>query len=289
MYGKIRTMKWDRSIDEGDKKPRVLLSLRERGHCLPAIIDVARKWGWNLVDLRPTKDVIPSAFVPKGALISCLPDSALALQLRRTKCPAVRIGMYPHPEDELLPAILMDQRAKGKLAAEHFVERGFTHVAYLGNSPWALPPTIYESLKEHAEKLGATCHLHQVNVAKLSKHQDTSERYMKWSQETAKWLKTLPKPVALLCYSDDMATRVCSICENTGLNIPGEVALLGIGNTVSCSLSPVTLSSIDDDADERGRRAAHLLKQLMQGKPAPTAPIMIPPKGVVSRQSTKQT
>ena len=51
-------------------------------------------------------------------------------------------------------------------------------------------------------------------------------------------------------------------------------------------MAPVALSSIDVARDEWGRQAAQLLQRLMHGAPAPPAPIMIPPRGIVVRHST---
>jgi LacI family transcriptional regulator len=48
----------------------------------------------------------------------------------------------------------------------------------------------------------------------------------------------------------------------------------------------VPLSSVDDDLEMQGYQAARLLDRLMNHEPAPAAPVMIPPKGIVTRAST---
>jgi LacI family transcriptional regulator len=65
------------------------------------------------------------------------------------------------------------------------------------------------------------------------------------------------------------------------------MALLGVDNdSVLHRLCRPPLSSIDHGAHQLGYRAAALLRDLLAGRPAPTAPILVSPIGVVSRQST---
>lgn len=72
-----------------------------------------------------------------------------------------------------------------------------------------------------------------------------------------------------------------------GLDVPEELALLGIGNRqLQCEFSPVQLSSIDTNDEEQGRQAVIHLQRLMNGESAHVIPIMVSPKGVVERQST---
>jgi LacI family transcriptional regulator len=76
-------------------------------------------------------------------------------------------------------------------------------------------------------------------------------------------------------------------CDDAGLNVPEEVAILGCHNDpFICDFAPVPLSSIDDDLERVGYEGAKLLAQMMGGKPGPRNPVLIPPKGVVTRMST---
>src|SRR5262249_13568616 len=53
-----------------------------------------------------------------------------------------------------------------------------------------------------------------------------------------------------------------------------------------CDFAPVPLSSIDDNLERIGYEGARLLGQIMSGKRIKTEPILIPPKGIVTRMST---
>ncbi len=53
-----------------------------------------------------------------------------------------------------------------------------------------------------------------------------------------------------------------------------------------CSLAIPSLTSIDVNPQQIGYEAAAVLDRMMAGKPAPHWPVMITPRGVVTRQST---
>jgi LacI family transcriptional regulator len=93
--------------------------------------------------------------------------------------------------------------------------------------------------------------------------------------------------VGISVAADYMAVRVMRACDDAGLKVPEEVAILGCHNDpFVCDFTPVPLSSIDDNMERIGYEGAKLLDQIMDGKPSPREPILIPPKGVVVRMST---
>lgn len=65
--------------------------------------------------------------------------------------------------------------------------------------------------------------------------------------------------------------------------IPDNLAILvNEFDQLLTSLAPVPLSNID-------QAAAQLLERMMRGEPAPEAPVLIPPIGIVRRRSTQTT
>ena len=81
--------------------------------------------------------------------------------------------------------------------------------------------------------------------------------------------------------------RLLAVCREQSISVPEEVALLSIGNDpILCENQSVTLSSIDQNLERGGYEAAAMLDRLMEGKPPPRTPILVPPAGIVTRQST---
>jgi LacI family transcriptional regulator len=69
--------------------------------------------------------------------------------------------------------------------------------------------------------------------------------------------------------------------------VPDEIAVMGIDNDeLIVRLTTPPLSSIDINAERVGFEAAKLLDSLMRGQPAPKEPVLVPPMGLVTRQST---
>ncbi|MCL2117117.1 MAG: substrate-binding domain-containing protein [Planctomycetaceae bacterium] len=119
--------------------------------------------------------------------------------------------------------------------------------------------------------------------------------YPQWEAEydqmLPQWLKQLPKPVGLWAVNDFAATRINEACENAGVAVPEEIALLGTTNdTLLCNLLSPPLSSIDLNSFQAGYMAAKILDAKMSRKTkVPKTPVLIPPIGVVKRQSTDVT
>ncbi len=250
------------------------------------IVEIARTLGWDLLDLQFTKHELPHDITPDGALLDLLPEEPLTRQLRDMGCPTVRLGRLPHPLDHLLPAVLPDQVAAGRMAAEHFAVRQFRHVGYVGHDPWPMDscPPLFAAFRDRAAELGCQCHL-----CRIKEDMDWSgdRKHSHRVQVIGEWLKDVSEPIGLLAFTDAWGATLCTICRQVGLSVPEDVAVLGTGNDIpTCTMSPVDLSSIDNAMGALGQQAARLLHRLMQGKPAPAQPLIIPPASVVVRHST---
>ena len=144
----------------------------------------------------------------------------------------------------------------------------------------------WSELREHAYRrrlaeLGHECHDYAPQ-----RH----GRGLTWEQEqddVARWLDSLPKPIAVLACNDIRGLQVLDACRRIALPVPERVAVLGVDNdVVLCELSDPPLSSIDQDLQRIGYEAAALLDRLMGGEPPPPGPVLVEPLGVVSRRST---
>jgi LacI family transcriptional regulator len=109
------------------------------------------------------------------------------------------------------------------------------------------------------------------------------------SKPLARWLRKLPKPVGILAVHDYRARVILSLCEQMGLRVPEEVAVLGIDNDpIICEYSSPTLSSVSRDPFDYGVAAAQQLECLLKKKTLEQHTILISPAGVVQRQSTQR-
>ena len=186
------------------------------------------------------------------------------------------------------PRVLCDNALIGRMGAEHFIEKGFKHIALVNFGNYWMERERIPAFQAAVEQAGAQFHeikyYTQMHGRDYRSRQTHSSAVHKW---LVKALRDLPKPVGIAVAGDGNAPRIMRACDDAGLSVPEEVAILGCHNDpFICDFAPVPLSSIDDDMERVGYEGAKLLDQMMDGKPGPRAPILIPPKGVVTRMST---
>ncbi|MEI6781533.1 MAG: DNA-binding transcriptional regulator [Verrucomicrobiota bacterium] len=185
------------------------------------------------------------------------------------------------------PRVYYDNALIGRLAAEHFLERGFKHVAYMNCGNYWMEVERMPAFRQTIEAAGSR--YYEIPYYKCFPR--TSPRPLRDHQRAHQWLmkavRELPKPVGIAASVDDVATRLLHACGDAGVSVPEEVAVLGCDNDpMVCDCALVPLSSVDIDWERVGYEGAKLLDQIMDGKRAPRRPILIPPKGVVTRLST---
>ena len=94
-------------------------------------------------------------------------------------------------------------------------------------------------------------------------------------------------PIGLLAATDASAVRALGACEDAGILVPEQAAILGVDNfEYRCVPASVPISSIDADQERIGYEAAALLDRLMAGDPRPQRMIEVPPARIVQRDST---
>jgi LacI family transcriptional regulator len=248
-------------------------------------VPLCRALGWRVLNISLYEGVIPPGMTPQGAFLAGRADARLEQQLRTSGCQVVRVGPLPPPDDNLLPAIVEDRPASGRLAAEHFAERGFRHVGFVGYGE-ETHRALFEAFRDHAGELEC----HSLTFRRLTRKENAlppNEKQSLRRQELMEWFKRVPKPIAVLGYSDTFAGRLCVAAQEAGFDIPTQIALLALGDIPGvCEFAPVPLSAIDTGYAQQARAAVDLMQKLLAGKPAPAEPVLIPPVGVVERQST---
>jgi len=100
-------------------------------------------------------------------------------------------------------------------------------------------------------------------------------------------LSKLRTPLAVFASRDVEAVTVIDCCLELGLQVPEQIAVLGVGNSEAiCECLRVPLSSIEENWELVGYEGAALLERLMRGESRPDSPIYIPPGKIIERRST---
>jgi LacI family transcriptional regulator len=187
------------------------------------------------------------------------------------------VGLYDRAEDRLrLPMILNDNLAVGRMAAQHLADRGFRHLAYYGVRGERWSELRLQGVESAAKAAKATLAVHPSGG--------------KWeaSQERLKrWILGLPRPLGLVAANDIHGLRALDACRRAGRAVPEEVAVVGADDDAElCELSDPPLSSVTFNPERVGYEAAALLDGLMSRRSRPGRPLLVPPLGVSTRQST---
>jgi LacI family transcriptional regulator len=95
-----------------------------------------------------------------------------------------------------------------------------------------------------------------------------------------------PKPLAVFAANGTLAVEVRELCEEAGLHVPTQVAIVGIDDyLLSVGATKKYVSGVDTNLEEQGYRGAELLDRLMRGETPPPEPIRIQPAGLIARMS----
>lgn len=183
------------------------------------------------------------------------------------------------------PKVRPNNVAIGHKGAEHFAEKGFRHFAFcgFGNELWSSERR--EGFIEALALTGKSCQLFETDYPGVSRPAWEHNE----EEEMAKWLDTLPKPVAILACNDMRAMHVINACHQAGVRVPEEAAILGINNdSARCELCAPSLSSIPVDVSEYSRIAGVTLEGILKGAHHSQfrEETLIDPLEVVTRRST---
>jgi LacI family transcriptional regulator len=196
---------------------------------------------------------------------------------KKLKVPLVTVGINSLPN---VAHAYSDSAAVGRLAAKHFLERGFTHCAYCSFDGSLISQRREAEFVRAVESSGHHCHCLKPDQVRRGK------RNRPLHDQLVDWLKKLPKPIGIFCAGDVRALDINMACRDAEVSVPAQVAILGVGNDeLLCRLCSPQLSSIDCGYRTIGFEAARLLKRLLDGHPVPP-PVGIPPVRVVVRESS---
>jgi len=191
------------------------------------------------------------------------------------------------------PAVGVDHEAIGRCGAEFLAAREFEHFAYvgLGKAWWSdlRRRGFQATLNARGRASGDSMDVRAV-PGRPPAAGETGARSGDARSEATRWLKALPKPVAILAAHDELAREFCEVCREAGLRIPDEVAWLGVDNDEAwCTFLSPALSSIDANWVLAGSQAGAALARQLSGDAAAPAGGLVPPGGVVERESTAGT
>ncbi|MDF3130050.1 substrate-binding domain-containing protein [Kiritimatiellaeota bacterium B1221] len=190
---------------------------------------------------------------------------------------------HPHPLGRL-PRVLENPRTVAGHALRHFQNEHIHSFA-----------TFHSLASRHAEgRLRSEAFLNRVREAGLPgvAFPDGPRCADSWSWEGQQadlcdWLHTLPTPCGILCGDDEHAHRILLAAEQIGMQVPGDLAVLGYGDDpFKCRISEPALSSIEPGYGRIGVECVRRLLEEIRGEPRPEQITWMDCNRVIRRAST---
>ncbi len=266
------------------RQKRVLIALGWYDYRLHSGIEkYAQEHGWYLSANLAREKVIPWGWEGDGILAWLGAGDDLAKFVQSEKKPTVDFSLRrAHLK---FPRVLEDHAHAAQMVAEHFHGRGFKNFAFYSDTAnWSYDERgtgFVAALKAQ----GHGCEwLRWHKSPAFCAGRDEWKRKRNW---LAAQMKQAPKPLAVFAANDEQALDVLESCESAGIEVPGQVAIVGAENYLMAPDAMHTpISSVDTNLQVLGYQGAALLDRLMNGEPAPESPVRVPAAGLIARKSS---
>jgi LacI family transcriptional regulator len=236
-------------------RPSVIERLRGVSHVLAGA-------GYRLVlfDVeRPGQDSDSFRSLPGGIdgllSISLCPSAA---DLDRFEAAGMPVVLVDHPHDRMA-SVYTDDVAGGRLATEHLLELGHRRIAYLGDFEHN-----YHGFTSSAMR--RTGYEHALAAAGVELDEGLVWRAPHGREAAAALTHERlgsTRPTAIFAASDTQAVGVLEAAEGLGVDVPGDLAVVGYDNIEVARYAGLT--TIAQPLEESGARGAELLLTALDG------------------------
>ena len=262
-------------------RKRVLLAL---GYFNPdlysGIIRYAHDANWVLNTSMIHYGRLPAGWVGDGMLTFLIRERQDLIQFTKRFANPVVDFSWDVPKADV-SHVIPDNAEAGRLAAEHLLERGYRNLAFF-QATGSYNIRIREAGFRAAALNAGANYVHWDFPAAQKRGEKN------WTRFLETMLTTAPRPLGILAQSDNRAVQLLGVCEDLGLRVPQDLAIVGIDNNeAACELASVPITSVDIDWETLGFRGAKLLDDMLHGRREPlTSPLQIKPKSVITRGSS---
>lgn len=192
-----------------------------------------------------------------GAIIlNVPPEPSERALLDRLDMPVVTVGN----RQPGWPSVRIDDRAAMAVATEHVIALGHREIAYAGTVPVSIThlQTPYErrdSFTQVLESHGLSC------PPEWTLECDWTARGA--AQDACRLFSGERVPTCVVAASDEIAFGVMSAARRHGLDVPGDVSVIGIDDHVHSEIFDLT--TVRQDVELQGRRAGVLILDALRG------------------------
>ena len=210
--------------------------------------------------------------------------------------PCVNVANYLQGHRRV-PVVGTDDAAVGRMVVEHYLDRGFRHFAYFADTTESYFFPRRDGFVAAVERAGFTPHVGPPAAsvpppAASRRPKRRANAAVDWPgkwKDAGQWLASLPRPLGVMCPFDRYAREAVQVAKTAGLSVPEQVSVIGVDNDPLLCLSVwPQISSVVTPAGQIGYRAMQLLREMIDGKPAPAEPVLLPPAEIAVRASSSE-
>jgi LacI family transcriptional regulator len=186
-----------------------------------------------------------------------------------------------------LPAnfVGVDDVAVGSMATGHLVDIGCRALAHIGGAGVSTSIGRREGFRRTLAARGLPLLDSYIVARALGDNAGDLSGYAAMK----KLLRLDPRPDGVFCHNDPTAMGAMNAILDAGLRIPEDIAVVGCGNVRYADSLRVPLSSVDQDSETIGERAANLALGLLESKlPARPQTILVEPKLVIRASTARR-
>ena len=198
--------------------------------------------------------------------------------------PMVFCDVGPGEEPQGATCVQHDSRGTARRAVRALLDMHLASYGYIGfkdRRAWAdEQEAAFRDELAHIGKSGS--------VYIPCRHRRTTtamERY----EQLKRWLAAFKLPCGVFAATDEMGAWVLLAARQMGLSVPGQLAVIAVGNDeLICESTRPSLASISPDFEWAGEKAAELLGRRMDEPSLPPEMVVYGASSIVMRQSMKR-
>lgn len=197
------------------------------------------------------------------------------------RVPTVAVGFHT-PDAREYDTVNNDDVLGAQLVVRHLAEGGYRNITMVSlkvDPPDRIAVTGEREIGYHKAmtELGLGEHINVIRANQSMREAQVLARHL---------LKGPKRPDAIFCWTDFIAFEVISVAREIGLDVPGDVAVVGYDNTMFCDLAQNSLTSVDQSGELLGLQAARLLIERIKGRREAEHFIVTP--RIVARASSRK-
>jgi DNA-binding LacI/PurR family transcriptional regulator len=183
-----------------------------------------------------------------------------------------------------LLSVFHDIRSIMRLAVEHFLQLGFQHFALIDYRYADGSSNRYQAVADELVKynINSLWSYEMEHMPSGTYHDEASQE----EPELVRLLDHAKKPLAVISANDRMAAAICRIAVLLGLKIPGDVAVLSIGDSGIARTTSPPITSFRLEFERVGFESVKLLHRVLLGEKPTRRAVLVPVRELVEREST---